>query len=203
MKKGYVRSFNPALPTALATDWAKLGVGFWLTQKHCSCPTDPKPTPGCCPTGWQTVFCGSKFCSPAESRYHPIEGKALAATYGLQKCKFFVLGLNNLILTIDHKPLIPIFGKDQQLEDIENPRILNFKLKSLMFRFTVTHVPGKRNITADTFSRRYDAPLNRPCGTDSTTSKRKNLFPIPEYSSTLLKKLPSYPQRQSEVYQRP
>ena len=180
-----VRSFNPALPTALATDWAKLGVGFWLTQKHCSCPTDPKPTPGCCPTGWQTVYCGSKFCSPAESRYHPIEGEALAATYGLHKCKFFVLGLNNLILTIDHKPLIPIFGKDQQLEDIENPRILNFKLKSLMFRFTVTHVPGKRNVTADTFSRRYDAPSNRPGGTDSTKSNEESLSPTPEYSSKL------------------
>ena len=30
-----VRSFDPTLPTALATDWAKIGMGFWLTQKHC------------------------------------------------------------------------------------------------------------------------------------------------------------------------
>jgi hypothetical protein len=33
-----VRSFDPSLPTALATDWSKLGIGYWLTQKHCSCP---------------------------------------------------------------------------------------------------------------------------------------------------------------------
>ena len=133
-------------------------MGFWLCQKHCSCPVVSQPIPGCCPTGWQTVYCGSKFCSPAESRYHPIEGEALAATYGLQKCKFFVLGLDNLILTIDHKPLLAIFGTNQCLEEIENPRLLNFKLKSLMFRFTVLHVPGKKNLTADAFSRRYDSP---------------------------------------------
>ena len=29
-----VRSFNPSLPTALTTDWSKLAIGFWLTQKH-------------------------------------------------------------------------------------------------------------------------------------------------------------------------
>ena len=64
----------------------------------------------------------AKFCSPAESRYHPIEGEALAAVYGLQKCKFFILGLANLTLTLDHKPLLAIFGNDQHLEEIENPR---------------------------------------------------------------------------------
>ena len=112
----------------------------------------------CCPSGWQTVYCGSKFCTPAESRYHPIEGEALAATYGLQKCKFFVLGLENLILTLDHKPLLAIFGQNQHLEDIENPRLLNFKLKSQLFSFKVVHVPGKKNVTADTFSRRNDSP---------------------------------------------
>ena len=66
-----VRFFDPNLPTALATDWAKLGIGWWLTQKHCTCPGNQLP--GCCPTGWQTVYVGSRFCSPAESRYHPIE----------------------------------------------------------------------------------------------------------------------------------
>ena len=67
-----VRTFNPNLPTALCTDWSKLAMGYWLTQRHCKCPGNP--VPGCCTDGWQTVYCGSKFCSPAESRYHPIEG---------------------------------------------------------------------------------------------------------------------------------
>ena len=29
-----VRNFDPKLPTCLAMDWSKLGIGFWLCQKH-------------------------------------------------------------------------------------------------------------------------------------------------------------------------
>ena len=152
-----VRSFDPSLPTALATDWAKIGMGYWLTQKHCTCPGDP--VPGCCPTGWQTTFCGSRFCSPAESRYHPIEGEGQATITGLEKCKFFVMGLKNLILCIDHKPLIAILGDKQNLADIPNPRIMNFKLKSMMYRFKVKYIPGKDHVIPDAFSRRHDSPI--------------------------------------------
>ena len=154
-----VRSFDPKLPTALATDWAKFGIGYWLTQKHCSCPGDP--TPGCCATGWQTVYCGSKFCTPAESRYHPIEGEAHATITGLEKCKFFILGLENLILCIDHKPLLAILGTKQNLADIPNPRLMNVKLKSMMYRFRVKHIKGKDHVIPDTFSRRQDSPINK------------------------------------------
>ena len=154
-----VRTFDPKLPTALATDWAKLGIGYWLTQKHCSCPGDP--TPGCCTSGWQTVYCGSRFCTPAESRYHPIEGEGQAIITGLSKCKFFILGLEDLILCIDHKPLLAILSDKQNLEDIPNPRIMNVKLKSMMYRFKAKYVPGKDHVIPDTFSRRHDSPINQ------------------------------------------
>ena len=154
-----VRTFDTKLPTALATDWAKLGIGFWLTQKHCSCPGDP--IPGCCNTGWQTVYCGSKFCTPAESRYHPIEGEGHAVITGLEKCKFFILGIKNLILCIDHKPLLAILGTKQNLDDLPNPRLMNVKLKSMMYRFQVKHIPGKDHVIPDTFSRRQDSPINQ------------------------------------------
>ena len=62
-----VHTFDPNLPTALACNWSKLACGFWLCQKHCHCQQE-RPTPGCCKTGWQTVFCGTKFNSPSESR---------------------------------------------------------------------------------------------------------------------------------------
>ena len=168
-----VRTFDPKLPTALATDWAKLGIGYWLTQKHCSCPGDPSS--GCCATGWQTVYCGSKFCSPAESRYHPIEGEGHAVITGLSKCRFFILGLENLILCVDHKPLLSILSDKQNLEDIPNPRIMNVKLKSMMYRFKAKYVPGKDHVIPDAFSRRHDSPIH--------TTPMSNV--LPGYSHTL------------------
>jgi hypothetical protein len=129
-----VRSFDPQLPTALATDWSKLGLGFWLTQKHCSCPS---LLPGCCSSGWQTVYVGSRFCSSSESCYRSIEGEALAIFYGLEKCKFFILGLPNLILCVDHNPLLAIFNADKSLEAIHNPRLLIHLVDDLLMGYTV------------------------------------------------------------------
>jgi hypothetical protein len=150
-----VRSFNPSLPTCLATDWSKFGIGYWLCQKRCSCPGR---TPGCCPTGWQTVSVGSRFCHQAEQNYAPIEGEALASAWGANKCRYFLLGLADFTLALDHKPLIPIFGQ-KALDMIANPRIMNQKVKLLPFNFTPAHIPGKANVAPDTWSRRGDSPV--------------------------------------------
>ena len=95
-----IRSFDPSLPTALATDWSKFACGLWLCQKHCSCNQTPV-RPGCCVSVWQTVFCASTFNNPAESPYAPIEGEAHAAAWAMNKCKFFLLGLTDFILCVD------------------------------------------------------------------------------------------------------
>ena len=58
-----VRNFDPKLPTCLATDWSKTGMGFWLCQKHCKCSAN---RPECCQSGWQTAYMGSRFCSQVE-----------------------------------------------------------------------------------------------------------------------------------------
>lgn len=39
--------FDKTRSTCLATDWSEVGIGFWLFQKHCSCPTT---TSLCCPS---------------------------------------------------------------------------------------------------------------------------------------------------------
>ena len=132
-----VEIFDMKLPTCLVTDWSKEGTGFWLYQKHCKCPPPPKPF--CCKEGWRTVLVGSKFTSPAESRYAPVEGEALAVVEGLNKAKHFVIGCPDLIVVVDHKPLLKIFG-DRHLDDIPNPRLLNLKEKTLRFLFTVIHI---------------------------------------------------------------
>ena len=149
-----VKTFDPSLPTALATDWSKVGIGFWLCQKKCDCELT---LPGCCPNGWQTVLCGSRYCSPAESRYAPIEGEALAARWGVGKCKFFLLGMPDFTLCLDHKPLLSILG-DQELCTIDNPRLQNQKVKLLIYRYQTRHIPGKLHVVPDCLSRRPDNP---------------------------------------------
>ena len=178
--KDGVRKFDPSLPTCLATDWAKMGMGYWLTQKRCTCTTD---MPGCCKTGWQTVFVGSRFCHQAEQLYAPIEGEAAAAAWAVDKCKFFLLGLPDFLLALDHKPLISIFG-DKEIGNVTNPRLRNQKVKLLPYRFTPMHIAGKLNVVPDTLSRRSDSPiLSLPTTPDQSLLDISNIGG--EYSNSL------------------
>ena len=144
-----VRMFDKSKPTCLATDWSKTGIGFWLFQKHCTCPGSK---PFCCQGGWQIALVGSRFTHAAESRYAPIEGEALAVADALEKARFFVLGCSDLIVVVDHKPLLRVFT-DRSLEAIANPRLRNLKEKTLRYRFRMMHIPGARHKAADAMSR--------------------------------------------------
>ena len=113
-------------------------------------------------SGWKVTLVGSRFTHTAESRYAPLEGEALAVADALDKARYFVLGCEDLIVAVDHKPLLKIFG-DRSLEDIPNPRLRNLKEKTLRYRFRVTHVPGMKNKPADAMPRR---PTGCPVKTD-------------------------------------
>ena len=145
-----VQSFDPSRHTCLATDWSKTGIGFTLRQKHCRCPLADAPY--CCDGGWRLIFAGSRFSTDAESRYAPIEGEALAVSYGLDKCRMFVLGCSNLLVATDHKPLVAILG-DTSLDKVKNPRLFRIKEKTLPYCFTIKHVPGSRHHGPDACSR--------------------------------------------------
>lgn len=144
-----VEIYDKRKPTCLATDWSKDGVGFWLLQKHCDCSTSK---PFCCKTGWKVSLVGSRFTSATESRYAPIEGEALAVVDALKKARHYVLGCPDLVITVDHKPLLKIFG-DRLLEDISNPRLCNLKEKTLQYKFRMVHIPGVKHAAADCLSR--------------------------------------------------
>lgn len=134
-----VRNFEPNRPICLATDWSKQlqGLGF-NPLKHCRCSmTD---APNCCPSGWQLIFAGSRFTTDTESRYAPVE-EALAVTYALEKCRMFTLGCSDLTVVTDHKPLVKVLG-DCGLDSIKNPRLFNLKEKTLLYKYTIKHVPG-------------------------------------------------------------
>ena len=75
----------------------------------------------CCTDGWKLIFAGSRFTKPAESRYSPTEGKALAVAGALNHSKMFTLGCTNLVVSVDHKPLLGILN-DRDLGNINNPR---------------------------------------------------------------------------------
>ena len=87
--------------------WSKSGIGYCLLQKHCRCQ---KVKPFCCKTGWKTVLIGSRFTHSSESRYAPIEGEALAVADALERARYFVLGCRDLIVAVDHKPLLKILS---------------------------------------------------------------------------------------------
>ena len=144
-----VRIFDKNKPTCLATDWSRHGIGFWLFQKHCLCPSADL---FCCHHGWKITLVGSRFTHPAESRYAPIEGEALAVADALNKARHFVLGCRNLTIAVDHKPLLKIFG-DRSLDEISNPRLRNLKEKTLRYRFRIVHIPGVKNRAPDAISR--------------------------------------------------
>ena len=66
---------------------------------------------------------------------------------------------------MDHNPIIAIFRADQTLEDINNPRLLNYNLKSMRYRLSVHHISGKKNVIPDTIYRRSYSPIvNTPAG---------------------------------------
>ena len=54
----------------------------------------------------------------------------------------FVMGSPNIILVKDHETLKGLFG-DCDLSKIQNPQLFRLKEKTLRYRFTIQHCPGK------------------------------------------------------------
>lgn len=144
-----VKHFDVNRWTCLATDWSRQGIGFFLMQKWCECSN---LHPKCCHDGWKLVLAGGRFTKPAESRYSPVEGEMLGVVEGLHKAKHFILGCEKLIVAVDHKPLLGLLN-DKSLADIDNPRLLMLKEKTLWFNFRVIWVPGHSNSGPDFMSR--------------------------------------------------
>ena len=149
-----VEIFDPQRYTCLRPDWSKTGIGFFLSQKHCSCP---QLSPDCCDGGWRITLAGSRFLRPAERRYAPVEGEALAIAWSLEQTRYFTQGCDRLVVVTDHKPLLKLFG-DRTLDEIANPRLFRLKQRTLLWRFTILHAPGKTNFS--------DATSRKPARAD-------------------------------------
>ena len=152
-----VRIYDKSRITCLATDWSTTGIGYWLLQKHCSCKSTK---PFCCHSGWQVALVGSRFTNTAEAQYSAIDGEALAVVYALEHARHFVLGCDNLVIAVDHKPLLPVFS-DRSLDKLDR-RLRNLKEKTLHYLFTMVHIPGAKHKATDAVSRNPVGPRNPP-----------------------------------------
>ena len=150
-----VEIVDPTKRTFIRPDWCRQGIGYFLSQKQCSCDSC---LPDCCTDGWRVTLAGSRFLTSAEQRYAPIEGEALAVAWGLEQSKYFTQGCNDLLVVTDHKPLIKILG-DRTLDEISNTRIFRLKQRRLPWSFDIAHLPGKTNSAAHATSR-HPSPAN-------------------------------------------
>ena len=87
----------------------------------------------------------------------------MAVAWALHKTHHFTLCNEKLTVLMDHKPLLKILG-DKELADIDNPRILNLKQKTLRLIIGVEHMPGKDHHVADAMS---PFPVGKPMGDKS------------------------------------
>ena len=91
--------------------------------------------------------------------YSLIEKEALALVWAYEKFEDYVLG-KEIQLETDHKPLVPLLRKTHK--DCLPLQILCFHLELMRFSYSICHVPGKEQYTADALSH---APL--PTSRDS------------------------------------
>jgi len=75
--------FSLNKPTRLCTNASQHGLGFVLQQQQLETKQ------------WLLVQAGSRFLTPAESRYAVIELELLAVAWAIMKCKLFLRGLQN------------------------------------------------------------------------------------------------------------
>jgi hypothetical protein len=102
---------------------------------------------------------GSRFTSSAEANYSPVEGECLGVADSLQKTKYYTQGCDKLVVGVDHKPLLGVLN-EKCLEKIDNPRLRKLKEKTLGWRFSIVHIPGRQLGGPDALSRSIGARVS-------------------------------------------
>ena len=139
--------YSPKLDTIVSADASSYGIGAVLLQRQLDGSVKP-------------VSYASRSLTPTEQKYAQIEKEALGVTWACERFRDYLTGLQFQIET-DHKPLVPLLGS-KNLEDLPL-RVQRFRLRLMRFKYTVSHIPGKELVIADTLSR---APSNEVCQED-------------------------------------
>ena len=129
--------YNPSKPTTVSADASSFGLGAVLVQEQNNGERRP-------------VAYASRSMTPIEQRYAQIEKEALAITWACDRFADYLVGLPFHVET-DHKPLVPLLGA-RRLDELPL-RVQRFRMRMLRYHFTISHVPGKNLVVADTLSR--------------------------------------------------
>ena len=127
--------YNANRETTLSTDASSYGLGAVLLQKQ--------------PDGeLRPVAYASRAMSGVEQLYAQIEKEALATTWECERYSDLLI-VKTFHIETDYKPLVSLLG--QKTLDELPPRIQRFRMRLMRFRYSISHVPGKDLITADTY----------------------------------------------------
>ena len=103
------------------------------------------------PTGeWKPIAYISRALTVTEQLYTQTEKEALAVTWACEPFRDYLVDLHFHIET-DHKPLVPLLTS-KNLDELPI-RVQCFRLRLMRFSYSMSHVPGKELIMADTLSR--------------------------------------------------
>ena len=84
----------------------------------------------------------------------PIEGEICALYWALAKFRYFIIGHPDLILAVDHQPLLGTLSETKDLSELLNHRLIEFSRKIGCFQpYKLVHIPGIKNFSADAGSR--------------------------------------------------
>jgi hypothetical protein len=108
------------------------------------------------------LTCGSRSFSPAEKSYVIVKLEALAIKYAVEKCRYYLLGMQKFTVWTDHRPLLAIWRK--QIDKIGNARCQKWRENLSIYNFNVEWKAGKTHYLADSLSR---APYWDPPEVDS------------------------------------
>ena len=135
--------FDATLETVVSADASSYGLGAVLQQRQ--------------PNGeLQPIAYISRAMTTTEQRYAQIEKEALGVTWACERFQDYLVGMRFHIET-DHKPLVPLLSS-KNLDELPI-RIQRFRLRLMRFCYSISHVPGKDLVTADTLSR---TPVSLP-----------------------------------------
>ena len=95
------------------------------------------------------IFFASKVLTTVQRNYGQIELEALSVKFGVERFRYYLIGIPEVIIYVDAAPLVQMFNT---ILNTTPPRILNMVISIQDVPYTLIHRPGKANI-ADFISR--------------------------------------------------